>query len=82
MASINFRVRDGGRKRQSDAWNSDEQLVTCNAFELSLVFREYVGFITWMDAAALPSDKYVHILKVFVQRGNKSGFFFFVSEEM
>lgn len=60
MASINFRVRDGERKRTRDAKNSDEQLVMWNAFELLQFnfFGKYVEFITWMDAAVLPSDKH------------------------
>lgn len=49
--------------------------MTCDAFELSVFFRECVGFITWMDAAALPSDKHVLTLKVLTQRGIKKWIF-------
>lgn len=49
------------RERGRDAKISDEQLVTWNAFELLYfhVFGKYVEFITWMDAAVLPSDKHI-----------------------
>lgn len=63
MASINFREREG------DAKKSDEQLVMWNAVEL-LKFRffgKYVEFITWMDAAVLPSDKHSSNLSLHLQ---------------